>query len=111
MNIEDEIEKDRIFESLYHYLWMKSPFSDISNLKVNIPHTVLFQSGMPVAWFYTLKDGKIQKKNFVSTVFENIEEVFLKEVSDSGIVAYFVYYNENDEVTIMYMDVPKFRKS
>lgn len=57
-----------------------------------IPHTILFKYQKPCYWYFTSKiDGKLKKKSSIKINNDHIREVFLKKVSQSGIVAYFIY--------------------
>lgn len=61
----------------------------------------MFQNGIVSAWLFSDSENKILRKKKNSLNFESIREIFLKNVSKSGIVASF-YFLKEDEKSIYY---------
>lgn len=55
------LEGDGFISHIYHYLWTKDDLAR-GPLGVRIPDTVVFRFRMPVAWFFTSRDGTIKRK-------------------------------------------------
>lgn len=86
------LEGDGLIEDLYHLLWRKdSPFFQEGSLRVNLPHTIIYKNKKPNMWYFTSRNGSIIRKKFSKLVPEIIQEEFLKNVSKTGIVAYYIY--------------------
>ena len=85
------LEGDGVIENIYHFLWTKDTIFN-SDPSVFIPQTILFKYQKPCYWYFTsVVDHKLKKKNSSKLNKENISQVFLKHVSKSGIVAYYIY--------------------
>ena len=85
------LEGDGVIDNLYHFLWAKDTifYTDPS---IYIPHTILYKYRKPSYWYFTsVVDHKLKKKNPGKLNNQHIKEVFLKHVSKSGIVCYFIY--------------------
>lgn len=61
-----------------------------------MPDTVIFKYEQPSFWYFTSKNGEILRKSKKNLNTESIEKRFLHKVSDSGIVAYFIYQKSPD---------------
>ncbi len=85
------LEGDGVIENIYHLLWTKdSIFGTDPN--VLIPHTVIYKYQKPCYWYFSSKeDEKLKKKSSSKLTNEHIREVFMKKISKSGIVAYYIY--------------------
>ena len=89
------LEGDGVIENIYHFLWTKDTIFN-SDPYVYIPQTILFKYQKPCYWYFTsVVDHKLKKKNSSKLNKENISQVFLKHVSKSGIVAYYIYKKSN----------------
>ena len=89
------LEGDGVIENIYHFLWTKDTIFN-SDPSVYIPQTILFKYQKPCYWYFTsVIDHKLKKKNSSKLNKENISQVFLKHVSKSGIVAYYIYKKSN----------------
>ena len=89
------LEGDGVIENIYHFLWTKDTIFN-SDPSVYIPQTILFKYQKPCYWYFTsVIDHKLKKKNSSKLNKENISQVFLKHVSKSGIVAYYIYKKNN----------------
>ena len=89
------LEGDGVIDNIYHFLWTKDTIFN-SDPSVYIPQTILFKYQKPCYWYFTsVVDHKLKKKNSSKLNKENISQVFLKHVSKSGIVAYFIYKKNN----------------
>ena len=89
------LEGDGVIENIYHFLWTKDTIFN-SDPSVYIPQTILFKYQKPCYWYFTsVVDHKLKKKNSSKLNKENISQVFLKHVSKSGIVAYYIYKKNN----------------
>ena len=89
------LEGDGVIDNLYHFLWAKDTifYTDPS---IYIPHTILYKYRKPSYWYFTsVVDHKLKKKNPGKLNNQHIKEVFLKHVSKSGIVCYFIYKKRN----------------
>ena len=89
------LEGDGVIDNIYHFLWTKDTifYTDPS---VYIPHTILYKYNKPYYWYFTsVVDHKLKKKNLINLNNEHIKKVFLKNVSESGIVCYFIYEKMN----------------
>lgn len=93
MNFERDLENDGIFDKLYHYLWKFSDYFKEENarLKINIPHTIIFENLQPSFWYFSGDKDFIMKKKHESLCLDNIKSTFLTNISKSGIVAYFIF--------------------
>lgn len=86
------LEGDGLIEDLYHLLWRKdSPFYQEGVLRVNLPHTIIYKNKKPCMWYFTSTNGSIMRKKFSKLVPEIIEEEYVKNMSKTGIVAYYIY--------------------
>ena len=89
------LEGDGVIENIYHFLWTKDTIFN-SDPKIFIPHTVLYKYRRPLYWYFTsIIDHKIKKKNSDKLNIEHIKEAFLKNISKSGIVCYFIYQKKS----------------
>ena len=85
------LEGDGVIENIYHFLWTKDTIFN-TDPSVYIPQTVLYKYQKPCYWYFTsVIDHKLKKKNASKLNKENIRQVFLKNISKSGIVAYYIY--------------------
>ena len=80
-----------VIENIYHFLWTKDTIFN-TDPSVYIPQTILYKYQKPCYWYFTsVIDHKLKKKNASKLNKENIKQVFLKHISKSGIVAYYIY--------------------
>ena len=85
------LEGDGVIENIYHFLWTKDTIFN-TDPSVYIPQTILYKYQKPCYWYFTsVIDHKLKKKNASKLNKENIKQVFLKYISKSGIVAYYIY--------------------
>lgn len=57
-----------------------------------IPHTILYKYQKPCYWYFTsLAGNQIKKKSAAKVTIAHIQEIFTRKVSQSGIVAYYIY--------------------
>ena len=59
--------------------------------QINLPDTVIFKYERPSVWYFTSKNGEILRKSKKNLNVQTIEDSFLRNVSESGIVAYYIY--------------------
>ena len=84
------LEGDGIIDNIYHFLWTKDTIFH-TDPSVYIPHTILYKYNKPYYWYFSsVIDHKLKKKNLIHLNNEHIKKVFLKNVSESGIVCYFI---------------------
>ena len=103
------LEGDGVIENIYHFLWTKDTIFNTDPL-VYIPQTILYKYQKPCYWYFTsVIDHKLKKKNASKLNKENIRQVFLKHVSKSGIVAYYIY-KKNGVSSKYESDKPTFDK-
>ena len=85
------LEGDGVIENIYHFLWTKDTIFNTDPL-VYIPQTILYKYQKPCYWYFTsVIDHKLKKKNASKLNKDNIRQVFLKNRSKSGIIAYYIY--------------------
>jgi hypothetical protein len=82
------LEGDGVCVSLFELLWRKDEFN--FGPSVSLPDTVVFQSGQPVAWYFTSVDGKIKKKHRNNLMAVKIEEHFRKRTIGYDVIACFI---------------------
>lgn len=82
---------DGIQATFYYFLWSKSKYSQA--MKFRIPNTVIFEDGVPTAWFFTGKKGSILKKGPSNTSIPAIKKYFGKQrrLNNTNIAAVYVY--------------------
>ena len=82
---------DGIQNSFFYILWSKSKWS--RNMKLRIPNTVLFDDGVPIAWFFTGKTGTVLKKSSGNTNIAKIQSFYrrMRRVNKTNIAAVYVY--------------------
>ena len=85
-----QLSGDGLVDNLYHLLWTKDSMFH-KKAKIPIPHTVIYKFEQPAHWYFTNKQGELMKKSGLSMGAAEIEREFLKKVSRSGIVAYYIY--------------------
>ena len=89
------LEGDGVIDNIYHFLWTKDTIFH-TDPSIYIPHTILYKYNKPCYWYFTsVVDHKLKKKNPGNLNPEHIKHVFLKNVSESGIVCYFIYEKIN----------------
>ena len=89
------LEGDGIIDNIYHFLWTKDTIFH-ADPSIYIPHTILYKYNKPCYWYFTsVVDHKLKKKNPGNLNPDHIKHVFLKNVSESGIVCYFIYEKMN----------------
>ena len=112
MSIERDLEKDGVFDKLYHYLWAFSDYfkEDVARLHIHIPDTVIFENKQPLFWYYSDQNGLIKKKKTENLFLDNIRDKFLQKTSKTNIVAYFIYKSmgNGSKATIEYFNEPDF---
>ena len=85
------LEGDGVIENIYHFLWTKDTIFN-TDPSVYIPQTILYKYQKPCYWYFTsVIDGKLKKKSSGKVNSTHIREVFSKNISKSGIVAYYIY--------------------
>lgn len=110
MSFEKDLEKDGVFDKLYHYLWAFNDYfkEDVARLRLNIPDTVIFENKQPLYWYYSDQNGFIKKKKAESLFLDNIKEKFLHKTSKTNIIAYFIFKNYNNKPIIEYFNEESF---
>ena len=63
---------DGINDELYFLLWAKDDLN--YGPQINIPDTIVYKFGQPVAWYFTSVDGRIKRKNKHNLVNLKIEQ-------------------------------------
>lgn len=94
-------------ENLYYYIWAKIG-KDPGFRGFSLPDTVLYKYHHPSYWFFTTLNNTIKKKKKDKLSAEFIEERFLKNVSESGIVATFMSTHRGKRV-LEYLGVDEFK--
>ena len=89
------LDGDGVIDNIYHFLWTKDTIFH-RDPSVYISHTILYKYNKPYYWYFTsVVDHKLKKKNLINLNKDHIKKVFLKNVSESGIVCYFIYEKMN----------------
>ena len=103
------LEGDGVIENIYHFLWTKDTIFN-TDPYVIIPHTILYKYQKPCYWYFTsVIDGKLKKKSSGKINSNHIREVFTKHISNSGIIAYYIY--KKNKIQSKYeSDKPNFEK-
>lgn len=103
------LDSDGISEDFYNLLWTKDELN--FGPTINIPDTVIFNFGQPIAWYFTASNGKIKKKSKQNLVLAKMEQSFLKHVLGYDVVASFTSSpsepDENGNIipsTVEYLD-------
>ncbi|DBA04069.1 TPA: hypothetical protein N0F65_009416 [Lagenidium giganteum] len=98
------LEGDGLIENLFYFLWCKDDFG--SGPSIFIPHTVLYKSTQPSAWYFTSrKSGKIKRKAKINLNNAQIEHALTKRKSATDVVAYHLYLNDHNNAIIEYFDI------
>lgn len=85
------LEGDGVIENIYHFLWTKDSIFNTDPYVV-IPQTILYKYQKPCYWYFTsVVDHKLKKKSSAKVTNDHIREVFTKNQSKSGIIAYYIY--------------------
>ena len=85
------LEGDGVIENIYHFLWTKDTIFN-TDPQVYIPQTILYKYQKPCYWYFTsVIDHRLKKKNASKLNKDTIRQIFLKHISKSGIVAYYIY--------------------
>lgn len=86
---------DGVQSSFFYYLWSKSKVSKFMTLQ--LPDTFIYDDGIPSAWFFTGKKGRILKKSPTKTNFSKIMEHFKNaEARAKTNIAASYMYSENE---------------
>ena len=106
----NSLEGDGVIENIYHFLWTKDTIFNTQH-SIHIPQTILYKYKKPLYWYFTsVVDHKLKKKNFDKLNNEYIKDIFLKNVSKSGIVCYFIY-SKKSVLSKYETDKPTFEKT
>ncbi|OMJ80350.1 hypothetical protein SteCoe_15939 [Stentor coeruleus] len=81
---------DGLLDIIYQYIWTKTP-QDTGVRGFSIPDTIIYKYQQPRSWYFTSLDGSIKKRAKDKLKIQHIEKSFLKNVSRSGIVAWYLY--------------------
>ncbi len=85
----NKLLEDGINEEFFNLLWAKDELN--FGPSINIPDTIFFKYGQPVAWYFTSTQGRIKKKNRANLLNARIEEAFLKYVLGYDVVGMFIH--------------------
>ena len=103
------LEGDGVIENIYHFLWTKDTIFN-TDPYIIIPQTILYKYQKPCYWYFTsVIDGKLKKKSSGKVNSTHIREVFTKNISKSGIIAYYIY-KKNKIISKYECDRPTFEK-
>ena len=103
------LEGDGIIENIYDFLWIKDTMFNTEH-SIYIPQTIVYKYKKPLYWYFTsVIDHKIKRKNAVKLKNEFIKEAFLKNISKSGIVCYFIF-SKKSYLSKYETDKPTFEK-
>ena len=103
------LEGDGVIENIYHFLWTKDTIFN-TDPYIIIPQTILYKYQKPCYWYFTsVIDGKLKKKSSGKVNSTHIREIFTKNISKSGIIAYYIY-KKNKILSKYESDKPTFEK-
>ena len=102
-----QIEGDGVIGNFYKLIWEKQQ-RDKGLRGFLLPHTVVYKHQQPRAWYFSTIEGYIKRKLKEKLTAAHIEHVFLKNISKSGIVAFFTYIGANGR-EIEYFQAADFR--
>ena len=102
------LEGDGLLDAFYHYIWLKE-VKDNGFRGFFIPDTVVYKYQQPRSWYFTSIDGTIKKKCKDKLTAHHIKQAFLRKVSDSGIVASFIYIS-NSTRTVEFFGVEELKQ-
>lgn len=85
----NKLLEDGINEEFFNLLWAKDELN--FGPSINIPDTIFFKYGQPVAWYFTSTQGRIKKKNRANLLNARIEEAFNKYVLGYDVVGMFIH--------------------
>jgi hypothetical protein len=90
-------DEDGLLDIIYHFAWQKAN-PDISEHFFFLPDTVIYKYQQPRFWYFTSKDGSIKKRSQNKLKTDIIKEFFTKNVSQSEIVAWFMYIDHSKKI-------------
>ena len=88
--IKTPIDGDILYDLLYHILWCKETMYDDPSFRLYLPDTVIFQDGLPLAWYFSDSEVVVKKKKPENLNNENILKTFIKKKSKFDIVGYYI---------------------
>lgn len=88
-----DLEGDGVISNFYKLIWEKQE-NDKGLRGFLLPHTVVYKHQQPRAWYFSNAEGCIKRKLKEKLTANHIEDTFLKQVSLSGIIAFFTYVSE-----------------
>jgi hypothetical protein len=104
--MECQIEGDGVLDNFYKLIWEKQEF-DTGLRGFLLPDTVIYKHQHPRAWYFTSKQGHVKKKLKEKLNANHIQQVFLKSVSPSGIIASF-FHSKDQSREIEYFELEDF---
>lgn len=90
-------DKDGLLDIIYNFAWQK-PDPDNPEHFFYLPDTVIYKYQQPRFWYFTSRDGSIKKRSQDKLKTDKIKEFFSKNVSQSEIVAWFMYIENNKKI-------------
>ena len=90
---ENILDGDGASEEFFNLLWTKDELN--FGPSINIPDTIIFKYGQPIAWYFTSSNGKIKKKNRSNLMLTRMEHDFTKYALGYDVIATFMSA-END---------------
>lgn len=111
----EQTDVDGINENFFNLLWMKDELN--FGPSINIPDTIIFKYGQPIAWYFTTAQGKIKKKNRSNLLNARIEDSFTKNILGYDVIASYVSFpitesgecNQTSAFTVEYFDRKEFQ--
>lgn len=55
-----------------------------------VPDTIIYKFDQPILWYFTMNNS-VKKKSKSKMTNEEIERIFLRNISESGVVATYFY--------------------
>lgn len=101
------IEGEGLLDIIYYYIWL-SRNKSVDSEWIAIPDTIVYKYQQPRSWYFTSVSRKIKKKSKEKLKAHYIEEAFLKNCSESGIVAWYIYIEANVR-TVEFLNVEDFK--
>ena len=103
------IHGDGIKPSFYYLLWSKDELN--YGLTLNVPDTIIYKFGQPIAWYFTAKDGKVKKKNKNNLINIKIEQKFTKKAVGFDVIAAYISETEEEGTQVEYLTRQGLRSS
>lgn len=91
-------------EAIYYLLWLTQDNQFENGLGFSIPNSLFLKYGMPTAWYFTGKHGKILRKSDKAFTIENILKAMSTNTDKFEICSVlYILYERSEKVEIKYL--------